>query len=476
MEKPTRFSTFTDDALGNHDATALGELLKQGEVTPLELTEAAIARAGRAAPLDAIAYTTFEEARARAERAAAAKTDKSVSHFGLLPSFLKDNVELAGTPLRFGSNATPRAPWKTDCEMTGHYQEVGMNFLGKSKMPPFGFCCSTEYSDGTPPTRNPWNTGYTAGGSSGGAASLVSSGVVPIAHANDGGGSIRIPAAMCGLVGLKPNRGRLSLREVSKRMPVDIFSDGVLTRSVRDTARFFHAMEGVYPAPYLTPIGLVEGPSKTRLRIGVYFDSLLTSACPQTREAVQRTADALENAGHKVEMTPNPIDQQFADDFSLYWCFLAFTIDSFGKRTFGEEFNPEGIDPFTIGLARQFRTRFWQLPGALRRLYKAHSSRLARLNGFDATLSPVIARTTPKLGALNPGLPFSELFSKLELFVGYTPLENATGNPAIAIPAGQTEEGLPIGIQLASARGMERRLLELAFELEELQPWPHLFT
>ena len=476
MEKPTRFSTFTDDALGTHDATALGALLRRGEVTPLELTDAAIARAEQASPLGAIAFPTFEEARFRAERASTASNPSAISHLGLLPSFLKDNVELAGTPMRFGSNATPRAPWKNSCEMTGHYQQVGLNFLGKSAMPPFGFGCSTEYSDGTPPTRNPWNTAYTAGGSSGGAASLVSSGVVPLAHANDGGGSIRIPAAMCGLVGLKPNRGRLALREVSKRMPVDIFSDGVLTRSVRDTAQFFHAMERVYPAPYLPPIGLVEGPAKTRLRIGVYFDSLLTSACSQTREAVQRTADVLENAGHKVEFTPNPIDQQFADDFALYWCFLAFTVDSFGKQTFGGDFNPEGIDPFTIGLSKKFRTRFWQLPGALRRLYKAHASSLARLNGFDATLSPVIAHTTPKLGALNPGVPFTELFARLESFVGYTPLENATGNPAIAIPAGQTAEGLPIGIQLASTRGMERRLLELGFELEALQPWPHLFS
>lgn len=476
MTDSTRYSAFRDDALGTHDATSLCQMLERREVSPLELTEAAIARAEQASQLGAIAYPTFDEARARAARQGTKNDVMPMGYMGGLPSFLKDNVELSGAPARFGSNAMPRKPHVTSCVLADHYLAAGLNFLGKSAMPPFGFCCSTEFSDGTPPTRNPWHLDYTAGGSSGGAASLVAAGVVPIAHANDGGGSIRIPAAMCGLVGLKPTRGRLVLRPVSQRMPVDIFSDGVLTRSVRDSARFFHAIENVYRAPRLPSIGLVEGPAKTRLRIGVYYDSLLTRACPQTRQAIRDTADALENAGHRLEEMPIPLDQQFADDFTLYWGFLAFTIDAFGRQSFGRDFNPEGIDPFTLGLSRQFRRGFWRLPRALRRLRRAQTSIVARNNGFDAVLSPVIAQMTPKLGAMNPGLPFSELFSRLESFVGYTPLDNATGNPAIAVPAGLSNEGLPIGIQLASTVGMERRLLELAFELEALRPWPHLFA
>lgn len=476
MTELTHYSAFTEDALGTHDATDLCAMLARREVSALELTEAAIARAEKASPLGAIAHPTFDLARDRALQFGARSAAAPAGYLGGLPSFLKDNVELAGTPTGFGSNAVPRNPQISSCKLADHYVEAGLNFLGKSAMPPFGFCCSTEFSDGTPPTRNPWNLAYSAGGSSGGAAALVAAGVVPIAHANDGGGSIRIPAAMCGLVGLKPSRGRMVLRPVSQRMPVDIFSDGVLTRSVRDTARFFHAIESVYRAPQLPPIGLVEGPGRARLRIGVYYDSLYTHACPQTRQAVRETAHALEKAGHRLEEIPIPLNQEFAEDFTLYWDFLAFTVATFGRQTFGAAFNPEGIDPFTLGLARRFRLGFWRLPLALRRLRRAHASSLAHIRGMDAVLSPVIAQVTPKLGALNPGLPFTELFSRLESLVGYTPLENATGAPAIALPAALSKEGLPIGIQLSSTAGMERRLLELAFELESLRPWSPLFA
>lgn len=476
MAPTHRYSAFADDALGTYDATALCQLLESREVSAQELTEAAIARAEAAGPvLGAIAHATYDEARARARRATERVGARPTGHLGGLPSFLKDNVELAGAPMRHGSAAMPRAPLKKSCDLAEQYLAAGFNFLGKSAMPPFGLGCSTEYPDDTPPVRNPWHLEHSAGGSSGGAAALVAAGVIPLAHANDGGGSIRIPAAMCGLVGLKPTRARLKLRAVSKRMPLDIFSDGVLTRSVRDTARFFHAAESVYAAPGLPPIGLVEGPGTRRLRIGYYTDSIRTRACDETRKALLDTARALEGAGHLIEEIPIPLDEQFADDFIVYWGFLAFSILSLGRATFGREFRSEQVDPLTRGLAQRFRREYWRFPLALRRLRRAAESDHARGKRFDAVLSPVIAQVTPKLGVLNPGVPFAEVFPRLESFVGYTPLDNATGAPAIALPAGTSREGLPIGIQLSSAPGTERRLLELAYELEGLRPWQQLF-
>jgi amidase len=280
---------------------------------------------------------------------------------------------------------------------------------------------------------------------------------------------------MCGVVGLKPSRGRLVVNERTNSMPVKIISDGVITRTVRDTAKFYFAAERIFESKSLKPIGLVEGPSKQRLRIGFIFDSIVTKADDETRKAVADTVTALEREGHFVEQLPMLISEQFAEDFTLYWSLLAFVVDRFGKSTFGKSFDRTKLDPLTLGLSKQFLCNFWKAPFVIRRLQHAGKDVAPRAKDFDVIVSPVIAKVTPPLGVLNPGVPFSELMPRLKSFVGYTPIANAIGSPAISLPLGTSSLGLPIGVHLSAPIGEERRLLELAFELEGIKPWKHIY-
>jgi amidase len=301
---------------------------------------------------------------------------------------------------------------------------------------------------------------------------------VPIAHANDGGGSIRIPAAMCGVIGLKPSRGRLIPQPKAKAMPINIVSDGVITRSMRDQANFYFEAEKFFSPPNLQPIGSVEGPGKRRLRIGFLFDSYFAKACPETRRAVETTVAKLAAAGHEVEETRMPVDQRFADDFTHYWSFMAFSIEYMGWMFFGRGeagFDRAKLDGLTKGLSRNFRQHFFRNLGAIRRLRAAESRLKQELWRFDAVVSPVVAKVTPELGYFNATIEFGELLRRLQEYVGYTPMENVLGNPAIALPMGQSDRGDPIGVQISAPTGEERRLLELGFELEAASSWKWLF-
>ncbi|MCW2832041.1 MAG: amidase, partial [Aeromicrobium sp.] len=222
----SRVHAFRDDALGDLDSVGVAAAVAGGEVSAREVAEAAIARAALVNPtLNAIQLADFERALAAADRPASGL-------FSGVPTFVKDNTDVAGLPTDRGSLAVRARPAVANAPFTDQFLSAGFTMLGKSTMPEFGFNASTEYET-LPPTRNPWHTGYSAGASSGGAAALVASGVVPIAHANDGGGSIRIPAAACGLVGLKPTRDRVVPAVETARLPLDIISNGVVTRTVR---------------------------------------------------------------------------------------------------------------------------------------------------------------------------------------------------------------------------------------------------
>ena len=342
-----------------------------------------------------------------------------------------------------GSAAVRSSPAKHSGVYAKQYMSVGFVCLGKSAMPEFGLNATTEPAHAEP-TRNPWNTEYSTGASSGGAAALVAAGVVPIAHANDGGGSIRIPAACCGLIGLKPTRGRHVVPESAQAMPIDLISEGVVTRSVRDTATFHAEAEKYYRNPALPPIGLVEGPAKRRLRIGVIVDSVAGAPSDAaTRAAVEETAQRLAALGHHVETTPSPVAAQFSDDFLLYWAALAFVLKFAGKRIIDPSFDAARLEGLTVGLSDLFMRGFYRLPTALYRLKKSRHEYSRTFDTFDALVTPVVAHTTPKLGHLSPTLPFEELMNRLRNYASFTPLANVTGAPAIALPVSKTPKASP---------------------------------
>ncbi|REH39006.1 amidase [Paraperlucidibaca baekdonensis] len=458
----------SDDALGLDDAVAMRVRLQRGEVSPLELTEAAIARAEQVnGQLNAIVLPTYETARLGAQR-------QHGGAFAGIPTFIKDNTDLQGLPTRHGSLAVGSIPAKHTSAFAEHYLSTGLNVLGKSSLPEFGFNASTEFMS-RPATVNPWHTAYSAGASSGGSAALVAAGVVPIAHANDGGGSIRIPAAACGLIGLKPTRGRFIDGESAAALPVNIIGEGVVTRSVRDTAEFFYAMEQHYRGKKMRPVGQVSGPDDKRQRIGLVLDSITGQATDAaTRETVEATARLLESLGHRVDVIELPIRDSFADDFSQYWGLLSFLLSTFGTKLMGPDFDKSLTDNLSKGLAQFYREHIWRTPMMLWGMKRVAADYAKIFRGCDVVLSPVLAHTTPKLGHLSPTQSFESLFERLRDYVSFTPLNNAAGTPALSMPMGRTPEGLPIAVQLSGARGEERRLLALAFELEAAQPFHHL--
>ena len=467
MSQP-RLHVFTDDALGTSDATALAQQLAQGSVSATEVTEAAIARLERAAPLNGLTLAAFDNARRLA------KDNAFSGRFAGVPSLIKDNIDIQGLPTLHGSAAMGRKPMKKTSILAKQYLAQGFNLLGKSSLPAFGFTASTEMAH-TPSTRNPWHLAHSAGGSSGGSAALVAAGAVPIAHGNDGGGSIRIPAAACGLVGLKCTRGRLVTQEAGKALPINIISDGVLTRTVRDTANFFAEAEISYRNRKLPPIGQISGPGKQRLRIGLMVDSIAGDpTCAQTRLAVEATAKRLSDLGHHVDVAQIDLPQRFVDDFLLYWAMLAFFVSKFGLVLFPQGFDRKQLDPLTLGLARYYQQRFLKTPGMLRQLRKSQAHYAEVFSQFDVMLTPVLAHTTPELGYLGPAVDFDTQLERLLRYTTFTPANNAAGSPAISLPLGQAENGLPIGVQLNGRHGDERTLLELAFELEAAQPFLRL--
>jgi len=416
------------------DAVEIARLIEAGEIHAREAVEAAIARAERVNPsLNAIATPLFDSARRDAESPCPGP--------------------FAGVPEQFLS--------------------LGLVNLGKTTMPEFGLTGTTEalvYGS----THNPWKLGFSPGGSSGGSAALVAAGVVPIAHANDGGGSIRIPASCCGLVGLKPSRGRVVEVEGSALLPVKILNQGMLSRSVRDTAAFFHAAERYYRNPKLPEIGLVTRPGR-RLRIGFFTElDKNTPSHPECVAAVAEAARLCEGLGHSVEEVPPPVDDRFHEDFFLLWAMLAFAVTRFGTRLVHPDFDNTKVEEFTEGLARHFKENAPRAPAAIWRL-RRFAHRYARgFDGYDVLMNPTVAMPPPEHGYIGPEVPFETAMERLKWFIPFTPTQNIAGGPAISLPLGRSQEGLPLGVHFASPLGDERTLLELALEIEAAAPWPSL--
>ena len=471
--KPTRVHAFNHaDALGHHDAVALAGQLQRGETSATALVQAAYQRLELVNPeLHATACLQEEAALAQA------RFYDDVGNFRAfqgIPGFLKDNLDLQGLPTQHGSAAMPDTARKHTSAEAQQIIDTGVVLLGKTKLPEFGLTATTEYSKAEP-AHNPWNIGHSTGGSSGGSAALVAAGVVPIAHANDGGGSIRIPAACCGLVGLKPSRGRLAMNEMAKSLPINIVSDGIVSRSVRDTAAFFALAEEHYKNPTLPPLGHITTPGRKRLKIGMFTQKIsgdeTDTACV---EAVHKAAALCEELGHEVQEIKVPISSQFADDFLLYWGMLAASISHLGKLAVDRHMDTGNLEPLTHGLAKHFTRNLLKFPFALRRLYQFEAQYATAFADLDVLLSPTLGQPAPPLGYLALDLPFEQARERLVNFASFTAAQNVAGAPAISLPMHHTAEGIPVGVHFAAAMGHEFRLIELALEIEQAQPFKML--
>ncbi|MEE6176470.1 amidase [Mycobacterium sp. 050134] len=460
---------FGDDALGGLDAVGLADAIRAGHVSRSEAVEAAIARTEAVDPvLNGLAYAAFRQAREAAEGNVAGQ-----GFFGGVPTFLKDDVDIAGQPTMHGTDAW--TPWNatSDSEFTELYLTTGLAPVGKTQLSEFGFSASAEHPR-LGPVRNPWNTDYSAGASSSGSGAFVAAGVVPIAHASDGGGSIRIPAACNGLVGLKPTRGRLPLDAMLRRMPVAIVSNGVVTRSVRDTAAFYREAERVWRNPKLAPIGDVAGPGKQRLRIAVLTRSVQRECSPQVRELTLKSAGLLEELGHRVEHVDQPpVPASFVDDFVLYWGFLALAQVRAGRRVFGATFDRTRLDSLTLGLERHSGRNMHRLPLTIMRLRRTRRRTAKFFGTYDVVLTPTLADETPRIGYLAP-TDYRQVIDRLIDWVSFTPLQNVTGEPAMSLPLAQSTDGMPVGMMFSADFGQEALLLQLAYELEEARPWARI--
>ena len=455
---------YDDDALGRRDAVGLVRAISSGEVGVVEVVEAAIARTEAVdADLGAVAWRAWDRARAEAR-------DPRAGYFSGVPTFVKDNADVAGMPSLHGTDAWVGRPARRDGDLARMYLATGLVALGKTRLSELGFSAAAEHPR-LGPVRNPWDLSRTAGASSAGSAALVAAGAVPIAHANDGGGSIRIPASVTGLVGLKPTRGRLAQDALMRRMPVRIVSDGVLTRSVRDTAAFLREAEKVYRDLSLPPVGDITRPGRRRLRVAVTTSGAGRAASPEVAEQTLRTAALLEQLGHHVEEVPAPAPASFPDDFLLYWASLAAATMLGGRSQHGRTFDPSRLDELTHGLDAHVRRHLLRLPGAVARLRRTGAVSARFHERHDVLLTPTLAAATPPVGHLDPGLGYDTVIERLMEWVAFTPWQNATGDPAVSLPLAHTTEGLPLGMMLGAGHGREALLLELALELEQARPF-----
>jgi amidase len=463
------------------DATAQAELVRTGDVTALELVDAAIARIEKVnAKLNAVIIPLFENARARA----AAKL--APGPFRGVPFLLKDLVAAsAGDPLHNGMALMRKLGFVApeDTYLTRKFRDAGFILLGKTNTPELGLAATTEpLAYGA--TRNPWNPEHSTGGSSGGSAAAVAARFVPAAHANDGGGSIRIPASECGLVGLKPSRGRVSLGPSFGEAWHGLAIEGAVTISVRDAAGILDAISGPMPGdPYFAPpphrpFSEECGRDPGRLSIGLMTErpGKTSPIHPECVRAVEKTGRLLESLGHRVEISnPSAFDEveMFEHFKRVVDAHAAQTIDFVGQML-GKPVAEDEVEPYTwrfvveghkVG-AGDYITSFDWLHGWGRRMATWWA------DGHDLLVTPTIAESPPRLGDLGGpgGDPLRRWQRNLEV-IPFTPAFNATGQPAISLPLHWTPDGLPVGVHFVSAYPREDLLIRIAAQLEQAEPW-----
>ena len=452
------------------DATEMAARIRSGEMTALQAVEQAVARAETLqGQLNFIVNSDFDRALAKA------KSGGATGPFAGVPFLIKDLDDYVGLPTRNGSQSGRSAlPATSQPDYITAFDRAGLITIGKSATPEFGFLPTTEPVS-TGATRNPWDPTRSSGGSSGGSAVAVAAGVVPVAHANDGGGSIRIPASNCGLFGLKPSRGRMigTRTETTVR---DIGVEHVVSRSVRDSAALFALTEDSGAGAQLPPVGMVTGPGRKRLRVGVLIENGMGHGPrPEVAAATAAAAKLLASLGHRVEYTHLPFDGvQFIQDFLLLWAYGALGLTL--TKAVGKAPDSHVLEPFSLGMVELARKAGPEALG--RAIGRLNANALAYdtwfpAHQFDVILSPVLSSPAPKLGEVGPMVDFDTLTARVIEYVGYTPIHNIAGAPSMSVPLAWTEAGLPVGAMFSARRGNERMLFELAYQLEAAQPWAH---
>ena len=442
------------------------------KISPLELVNAAIARVEKLDPaLGAVITRTFDQARRRAG-------EPLVGPFAGVPFLVKDLEPLKGVRLTYGSSFFKNNMAAHTAEVIRRMEQAGLVVIGKSSTPEFGLLPTTE-----PrlfgPTKNPWNLAHSPGGSSGGAAAAVAAGLVPVAQASDGGGSIRIPSSCCGLFGLKVSRGR------NPEAP-SVKDDGLsvvhcVSRSVRDSAALLDATRGPTigerwlaappTRPYLEEVG--ASPGKLRIAFCI-TDFSGNKVDPDCVAAVQSTAKLCEELGHTVEQTTPKFDGQgFSDAFLVLWAAVAGRVVKGVKKMLGSKLREDAFEPWTWRLAELDAKHTpadvslaWMGP-----LQTVNNEMIRFLATYDVLLTPVLARPPVKTGELDQSWDTDKIIGWLQGYCPFTPLANATGQPAMSVPLYWNSVGLPIGSHFIGRHGDEATLLRLAAQLEQARPW-----
>lgn len=449
------------------DAVSQAKAISEGKVQPAALVEAAIRRLETVnGKINAVKLPNFERAR---EMAANGVTGPLAG----VPTLIKDNVHQKGLPYTQGCRALATNIASETDAYPAAIESAGFISIGRSTLPEFGATATTEPIL-TGATRNPWNLDRSSGGSSGGSAAAVAAGVVAVAHANDGGGSIRIPASCCGLVGLKPSRRRMAGDETTPDIAGNLGVDGCVSRTVRDTAAWFHATQARGDGAAFPEAPLVTGAAKDRLRVGLRLNHP-SGGLPH--EEVQRVfgeaAALLGKLGHKVKDVPAP----YKGDVVIP-AFMALWESGAGQVAAEIAKMAPGVDPstllepLTLGMAAQAATYTPdQMQVSMAALDEAMATYRAQFKDIDIYMTPVLGQPAAPIGYIAPTIPWPEQRERLIAYAGFTGVENVAGVPSIALPIGESKDGIPIGIQFAGPPGGEPRLIALAYELERELLW-----
>lgn len=460
--------------MDQHDAIGLAGLVDKGEVSPGELLEASIARLEQVEPqLNAVAEKLYDSAR---------QARLGNGPLRGVPTLIKDLfAPLDGARMSNGSRALGEARMGLDDAVVSRLREAGCQFIGTTTAPEFGTSYTTE-STRFGATRNPWDTARSVGGSSGGAAALVAARVVPFAHGNDGGGSLRVPASCCGVFGLKPSRGRMPSGPLTGEGWAGMSTAHAITVSVRDSAALLDITAGAdLGAPYAAPwqaepfVDSLRRPPRP-LRIALVEHLAPWTSGPEALAAVRHTARLCESLGHHVQHASLPVDAlAFLDQvFDIIGASTSSYVGLLGEMR-GTPVSLEELEPRTrIILREKGDTSGVRYADAVTSIHMLGRRLAAFLTDFDLILTPTLTREPPLIGSLDPfdkRLSLAMMIDRFHSYSPFTALFNASGQPAMSVPLYWTAGDLPLGSHFAARFGEEGTLLALAAQLEQAQPW-----